>query len=170
MALQSIWICPCIALMKALLFPMLSCMATYAVPKLETASVRDAVDALSSRAFMLQPFCKAGVAVKDAMLTAVSQEAWNVAKSIVLVGLLLHIVQALYSSTKRPMQKMTQIPMSTIIVGDGMLGNPCDGCHSKVMVVRLALQLSADVRPYFMTNQANILHKTEMGFSIQIYL
>ncbi len=52
MALQSIWICPCVALMEVLLLRRLSCMAAYAVQKLDTVSVREAADVLSSMAFM----------------------------------------------------------------------------------------------------------------------
>jgi hypothetical protein len=48
--------------------------------------------------------------------------------------------------------------------------NPCEGCHSKAMAVELASWSSADVRPYFDTNQANILQKKELGFSTQICL
>ncbi len=73
------------------------------MPNLETALVRQAVDASSSMAFMPQPCCKARMAVKDIMLAVVSQKVQNAAKSIVFVGLLPCIIQALYSSAKRPM-------------------------------------------------------------------
>jgi hypothetical protein len=117
------------------------------------------------------------VAVKDAMLTAVSQKERNATKSMLLVGLLPHMIQALYSSTKRPVQWMTQMPMSIMSsLGMGCLArladvaplnrpatrslNPCEGCHSKALAVQLASR--------FATNQANILQKTELGFSIRI--
>jgi hypothetical protein len=38
------------------------------------------------------------------------------------------------------------------------------------MAVWLALQLSKDVRLYFVMNQANILQTTELGFSVRICL
>ncbi len=125
------------------------------------------------------------MAMKDAMLTAVSQKERNAAKSMSLVGLLPCMIQALYSSAKRPVQWMTQMPMSTMsLSGMGCLARlayvapwnrhatrsskPCEGCHSKAMSVRLASRSSADVQPYFATNQANISQKTEFGFSIRI--
>ncbi len=52
MVLQIIWVCPCIALIKALLLCRLSCVVAYAMPKLDIASVREAADGLSSTAFM----------------------------------------------------------------------------------------------------------------------
>ena len=58
--------CPCMALMIALLFRRLSCVAVYAAPKLETALVSDVVDASSSAAFMPYPCWEAGVAVNAA--------------------------------------------------------------------------------------------------------
>ncbi len=67
----------------------------------------------------------------------------------------------------------TNTDVDVVIIGDGMLGNvgecfstkqdvtrssnPCDGCHSKAMVVQLDSQSSADVWPYFVMNQANIV-------------
>jgi hypothetical protein len=77
----------------------------YAVPKLEQASVREAADASSSTAFMPQPCCVARVAVKDAILMAVFQNELNAAKSMSLVGLLARMIQALYSSAKRPFSR-----------------------------------------------------------------
>jgi hypothetical protein len=65
--------CPCMAMMMALLFWRLSCVAVYAAPKLEMASVSDVVDASSSGAFMLYPSWMAGVAVNAAMWTASPQ-------------------------------------------------------------------------------------------------
>jgi hypothetical protein len=79
----------------------------------------------------------------------------------------------------------TNTDVNDVIFRDGMLGkvgkrcspeqahdnsNPCDGCYSKAMAVQweLDLQLSADVRPHFVTNQVNILQKNEVGFFIQI--
>ncbi len=44
--------------------------------------------------------------------------------------------------------------------------NPCEGCHSKAMAVQLTLQSSANVQPYFVPKQANILQKMELGFSM----
>ncbi len=104
----------------------------------------------------------------------VSQKERNAAKSMSLVGLSPRVIQALYSSAKRPVQWMKQMLMSTMSsLGMGCLTrlvnvapwnrhatrslNPCEGCHSKAMVVRLALRSSADVRRYFATNQANVL-------------
>ncbi len=123
--------------------------------------------------------------MKVTMLTAVSQKVWNAAKSIVLVGLSPHLIQALYSSAKRPVHWMTRIPMPTMSsLGMGCLArmvnfapwnrhatrslNPFDRCHSKAMAVQLASQSSADVRLYFATNQANVSQKMELGFSIWI--
>ncbi len=131
--------------------------------------------------------CKARVAVKDAMLTEVSQKERNEAKSMSLDGLSPHVIQALYSSTKRPVRWMTRMPMSFMSsLGMGCLVmlanvapqnrhatrslNPGEGCHSKAMAVQLASRLSADVRLYFAMNQANILQKTEFEFSIRICL
>jgi hypothetical protein len=78
----------------------------------------------------------------------------------------------------------TNTDVNDVIVRDGMLGevgkvpprnrrvtrssNPCDGCQSTTMAVQLTLGSSADVRPYFATNQAKILQKMELGFSIRI--
>ncbi len=43
---------------------------------------------------------------------------------------------------------------------------PMDGCRSNAIMVQFALRSSADVRPYFKTNQSNILRKTALGSSI----
>ncbi len=90
------------SLMEVLLLRRLSCVAAYATPKLETALVREAADGLSSTAFMPYPCCKAGVAVKDAMLMAVAQKGRNAAKSMSLVGLSPRMIRELHYSAKRP--------------------------------------------------------------------
>ncbi len=100
--------------------------------------------------------------MKDAILMAVSQKVQNTPKPIVLVGLSPHVIQALYSSTKRSVQLLTQLPMLTMsFAGMGCLAklanvapwnryvirspHPCDGCHSKAMVVQLDSESLADV-------------------------
>ncbi len=50
-ALQSM-ICPCIALIEVLVLSGLSCVVACAVPKLETALVREAADGSFSKMFM----------------------------------------------------------------------------------------------------------------------
>jgi hypothetical protein len=76
------------------------------------------------------------VAVKDAMLMAASQKLRNVAKSIVFIGLLPRVIQALYSSAKRPMRWMTQIPILTMsLSGMGCLARlPGTGAQQGVQI------------------------------------
>ncbi len=64
----------------------------------------EVANASTSTAFMPKPCCEAGMAVKHAMLMAVFQEVQNATKSFVLVELLPHVIQVLYSSAKRPVR------------------------------------------------------------------
>ncbi len=89
------------------------------MPKLEKASVREAADASSSTAFMPQPCCTAGVAVKDAMLMAVSQNELNATKSMTLVGLLARVIQVCKEAS---LIDDSNANVNNVIVGNGMLG------------------------------------------------
>ena len=100
-----------------------SWVAAYAVPKLETASVRDAVSSSFANP-MPYPCVLAGTAVNAAIWTAFSQKLLNAAKSIALLGSSPRRIHALYSLPNSPVRDTN---VDSVLVGDWMPGEAREG-------------------------------------------